>query len=332
LSAGGFPTRPPKKVADQASLLQIESFIEMMAAERGSSLNTLEAYRRDLLDFADFALTKSSNALEADTDLVRAYLQKVQRAGYATSTSARRLSSLKQFYKFLFSEGRRPDSPCDSLQGPKQTRPLPRVLSEDEVDQLLEVARARQFNDPSPGHVRFTALLEVLYASGLRVTELVSLPLSAVTGDPRLLFVKGKGGRERLVPVSDNARMALSVYLTVRDHFLEKAGVENSLFLFPSRGKAGHLTRLRVSQLLDELAIEAGIDPRRVSPHVLRHAFASHLLNHGADLRSVQQMLGHADISTTQIYTHILEERLLSLVRSGHPLSPDKKSDKDNQA
>ena len=292
-----------------------------MAAERGSSLNTLEAYRRDLLDFAGFALQKSSDLLNADTELVRAYLQKVQRAGYATSTSARRLSSLKQFYKFLFSEGQRQDSPCDSLQGPKQQRPLPKVLSENEVDLLLEAARARQFNDATPGHIRFTALLEVLYASGLRVTEMVSMPMAAVMGDPRLLFIKGKGGRERMVPISDSARMAIALYLTERDFFLEKAGVTESPFLFPSRGKAGHLTRLRVSQLLDELAVEAGIDPRRVGPHVLRHAFASHLLNHGADLRSVQQMLGHADISTTQIYTHILEERLQALVRTGHPLA-----------
>jgi integrase/recombinase XerD len=328
LIAGRPDTRPAKGAADQASLLQIESFLEMMAAERGSSLNTLEAYRRDLLDFTQFAWKKSSSLLEADTELVRAYLQKVQRAGYASSTSARRLSSLKQFYKFLFSEGQRQDSPCDSLQGPKQARPLPRVLGEEEVDQLLEVARARQFNDPSPAHIRFTVLLELLYASGLRVTELVSLPLSAVTGDPRLLFVRGKGGRERMVPVSDNARMALSVYMTVRDHFVEKAGAKSSPFLFPSRGRSGHLTRLRVSQLLDELAVETGIDPRRVSPHVLRHAFASHLLNHGADLRSVQQMLGHADISTTQIYTHILEERLQALVRTGHPLAKTRDGDR----
>jgi integrase/recombinase XerD len=303
------------------SFRHIESFLEMMAAERGASLNTLEAYRRDLLDFTGFAMHRKQGLVDVDTETVKAYLEKVRKAGYATSTSARRLSSLKQFYKFLFSEGHRGDSPCDSLEGPKQVRPLPKVLSEDEVDHLLQTARARQFNEPTARHVRLTVLLEILYASGLRITELVSLPLSATTGDPRLLFVKGKGGRERMVPISEDARMALQVYMSMRPGFVQAAGVAQSAFLFPSRGKAGHLTRIRVSQLLDELAIEAGIDPRRVSPHVLRHAFASHLLNRGADLRSVQQMLGHADISTTQIYTHILEERLQALVRTGHPLA-----------
>ena len=317
----GTPHRPKEPVGTQASLHQIEAFTEMLAAERGSSLNTLEAYRRDLHDFAAFASKRSVTLLDADTDTIRAYLERLKRAGFATSTSARRLSALKQFYKFLFSEGQRESSPCDSLEGPKQVRPLPKVLSEDEVDLLLHTARLRQRRDPSPGNIRLIALLEVLYASGLRITELVSLPMAALSGDPRLLFIKGKGGRERMVPISLAARDAMQAYVDVRKNFLRVSGVKGNNFLFPSRGKVGHLTRLRVSQLLDELAVEADIDPKRVSPHVLRHAFASHLLNRGADLRSVQQMLGHADISTTQIYTHILEERLQTLVREGHPLA-----------
>ena len=317
----GPATRPDEPAVSPANAALIESFLEMMAAERGSSINTLEAYRRDLVDFAAFASGKKQALVDVETEIVRAYLQKVQRAGYATSTSARRLSSLKQFYKFLFTEGTRPDSPCDALEGPKQVRPLPKVLSEADVDRLMQTARHRVATDPTPEAIRLVALLDMLYASGLRITELVSLPMAAIMGDPRLIFVRGKGGRERMVPISPSARDALQQYLAVRSHHVEKAGVAESPFVFPSRGKAGHLTRIRVSQLLDELAVEAGIDPRRVSPHVLRHAFASHLLNNGADLRSVQQMLGHADISTTQIYTHILEERLQALVRSGHPLA-----------
>ena len=298
----------------------IEAFLEMMAAERGAALNTLDAYRRDLSGFAEFAARRGGLKC-ADTEAIRAYLARLDDAGFAPRTAARRLSALKQFFRFLYADGIRTDDPAASLEGPKRGRSLPKVLTVSEVDQLLQAAQARVANDGSPRHVRLAALLEVIYATGLRVTELVKLPVSAARGDARVLLVKGKGGRERMVPLSPPAKVAMAEYLKVRPGFLEKAGTRGAAFLFPSRGKAGHLTRVRFFQLLDELAIEAGIDPRRVSPHVLRHAFASHLLNNGADLRSVQQMLGHADISTTQIYTHVLEERLQALVRDGHPLA-----------
>jgi integrase/recombinase XerD len=298
----------------------IEAFLEMMAAERGAALNTLEAYRRDLADFQQFA-ARRGGLKAADAETIRAYLARMEGAGFAARTAARRLSALKQFFRFLYADGMRADDPAASLEGPKRARSLPKVLSVSEVDRLMEAARARMAADESPRHVRLVALLEVIYATGLRVSELVSLPVSSARGDARVLLVRGKGGRERLVPLSVPAKTAMTEYLKVRPAFLEQAGPRGAAFLFPSRGKEGHLTRVRFFQLLDELAVEAGIDPRRVSPHVLRHAFASHLLNNGADLRSVQQMLGHADISTTQIYTHVLEERLQALVRDGHPLA-----------
>ncbi len=299
----------------------IEGFLEMLAAERGAAENTLQAYARDLGDFREFVATKRARLIDADDEVIRAYLAKLDHAGFATSTAARRLSAIKQFYRFLFGDGLRADDPAASIEGPKQRRSLPKTLSEADIDALMDAVRGRPGSGADPRQIRLAALLEVAYATGLRVTELVSLPFGAVTGDTRVLLVRGKGGRERLVPLSVPARKALDDYLEVRDFFLKGAGPKGAPFLFPSRGKAGHLTRIRFVQLLDELAVAAGIDPRRVSPHVLRHAFASHLLNHGADLRSVQQMLGHADISTTQIYTHVLEERLQALVRSGHPLA-----------
>ncbi|MGE0667064.1 MAG: site-specific tyrosine recombinase XerD [Sphingomonadales bacterium] len=298
----------------------IEAFLEMMAAERGAAFNTLEAYRRDISGFAEFA-ARRGGLKGADTEAIRAYLARLDDAGFAPRTAARRLSALKQFFRFLYADGIRTDDPAASLEGPKRGRSLPKVLTVSEVDRLMEAAQARLVKDRSPRHVRLAALLEVIYATGLRVSELVKLPVSAARGDVRVLLVKGKGGRERLVPLSPPAKASLADYLKVRPVFLEQAGQRGAPFLFPSRGKAGHLTRVRFFQLLDALAVEAGIDPQRVSPHVLRHAFASHLLNNGADLRSVQQMLGHADISTTQIYTHVLEERLQALVRDGHPLA-----------
>lgn len=298
----------------------IEAFLEMMAAERGAALNTLEAYRRDLSDFGEFA-ARRGGLKATDTETIRAYLARLDDAGFAPRTAARRLSALKQFFRFMYADGMRADDPAASLEGPKRGRTLPKVLTVSEVDQLMQAAQARRTAGDSPRHVRLVALLEVIYATGLRVSELVKLPVSAARGDARVLLVKGKGGRERMVPLSPPAKAAMTEYLKVRPKFLEQAGTRGAAYLFPSRGKAGHLTRVRFFQLLDELAMEAGIDPRRVSPHVLRHAFASHLLNNGADLRSVQQMLGHADISTTQIYTHVLEERLQALVRDGHPLA-----------
>lgn len=285
----------------------------MLVAERGAARLTIDAYRRDLDDYEDFLLRRRATPLDTDADAVRAYLGHLTDR-FAASTCARRLSCLRQFHKFLFAEEVRGDDPTATIDSPRRQAPLPKVLSEAEVDDLLLAARVR---DGACG-LRCLALVELLYATGLRVSELVGLPLATVGGDPRFLMVRGKGEKERLVPMGEAAKQAVEAYLAVRDEFLREGEV--SPWLFPSRGAEGHLTRRRLGQMLKDLAIEAGIEPRRVSPHVLRHAFASHLLAHGADLRAVQQMLGHADIATTQIYTHVLEERLKALVRDHHPL------------
>ena len=298
--------------------LQREAFLEYLVAERGASENTLAAYQRDLETFADFLAARGLDCCAAQSGDLRDYIASLSRAGLAASTSARRLSTLRQFHRFLLDEGIRGDDPTATIDGARRSRSLPKVLSEAEVERLLAVAKAR------PGHAgrRLVALLELLYATGLRVSELVALPLAAVQRDQPVLIVRGKGDKERMVPLSQPARQALSAYREVRERFLP-AGRE-SKWLFPSRAGSGHLTRHRFGQLLKVLALEAGLDPAKVSPHVLRHAFASHLLDHGADLRAVQQMLGHADISTTQIYTHVLNERLKSLVLEHHPLAADK--------
>lgn len=293
----------------------MEAFLEMLAAERGAADNTLDAYRRDLEHLAAFLAPRGRGPAQASAEDLRSYLGALETAGMAARTAARRLSALRQYYRFLVGEERRADDPTLQLSSPRQGRSLPKILSEEEVTGLLEAARRRQ----GPEGLRLVAILELLYATGLRVSELVGLPAAAVARDPRLLIVRGKGGRERMVPLSEPARAALLAYEPARRSFLRRSGDER--WLFPSRGGDGHLTRHRVAQLLKELAVEAGTDPRKVSPHVLRHAFASHLLAHGADLRAVQQMLGHADISTTQIYTHVLDERLKSLVRDHHPLA-----------
>lgn len=305
-----------------------DAFLEMLSAERGASANTLDAYRRDLEHCEDFLSGRRRGLSDARTDDLRAYLRFLTVSGMAPRTAARRLSALRQFYRFLYEDRLRADDPTTGLESPRQGRALPKLLSEAEVEHLLDTARA----DPSPEGVRLVTLLELLYATGLRVSELVSLPLSATARDPRVLLVQGKGGRERLVPLSGPAREALSSYREIRAGFLmskeaakqarsRKMRAPESPWLFPSRGKSGHLTRHRVGQLLKDLAVAAGIDPAKVSPHVMRHAFASHLLDHGADLRAVQKMLGHADISTTQIYTHVLSERMKNLVLKHHPLS-----------
>lgn len=296
----------------------LEAFLEMLIAERGAAANTVAAYQRDLGDCASFlgGGAKSSMApLDgATTEGLRKYLKELERRGMAPRTVARRISALRMFYRFLHAEGLRTDDPTSVLESPRQGRSLPKILSQEEVSALLSAASERA----GPEGVRLKALVELCYATGLRVSELVGLPLAAVQRDPRVIVVLGKGNRERMVPLNDPAREAVRAYLAVRDKFLRGEGGNN--YLFP--GSAGRaLSRQRFFQLLKELAAAAGIEPRRVSPHVLRHAFATHLLNNDADLRSVQKMLGHVDISTTQIYTHVLDERLRQLVNERHPLA-----------
>ncbi|MCW8835209.1 MAG: site-specific tyrosine recombinase XerD [Rhodospirillales bacterium] len=308
-----------------SSCRHIESFLEMMLAERGAAANTIESYRRDLEDFSGFVTRRGGRPEAAVEDDVRKYLAALSKAGRAPRTAARRLSALRQFFRFLYAEGVRRDDPTGALDGPRLGRPLPKYLSEAEVAQLLEAARRREGAEG----VRLITLLELLYATGMRVSELLGLPASAFSRNGDVLIIRGKGGKERMVPLSDPARAALASYAAVREHFLgdRKAAMRRERWLFPSRSRDGRLSRSAFAAQLKTLAAEAGIDPGRVSPHVLRHSFASHLLAHGADLRSVQQMLGHADIATTQIYTHVLDERLRSLVQSAHPLARTRKRD-----
>ncbi|KAA5804000.1 tyrosine recombinase [Alkalicaulis satelles] len=300
----------------------IALFLDMMAAERGAARNTLDAYRRDLEDASARLTARGVDLDDAATPDLEALLAALARDGLAPATTARRLSALKRYYRFLLKEGLRADDPAAALSGPKRARPLPKVLSEADVDALFAAADALD----GPGGARARALLELLYAGGLRVTELVSLPLAAFARAERCVIVTGKGGRERLVPLTNAALEAVSAYKAVRDvHLPPRTAPSRSRaerYLFPSRtGTQGHLTRERFAQLLKDIALEAGLDPAAISPHVLRHAFATHLLAHGADLRSVQLLLGHADVSTTQIYTHVLEERLTRLVHDAHPLA-----------
>jgi len=299
---------------------EIESFLEMMSAERGASDNTLAAYRRDLEDWAITLGKAKRDLLTVGTGSLETVLAGWANKGHAPSTAARKLSALKQFCLFLQTEGLREDNPAHNLKGPKQGRPLPKVLSEADVDALFSVAEANQ----SEKGLRLLCLLEILYAGGLRVTELVTLKKNAVTRRDGCLMIKGKGGRERLVPLTDAAQRSISKWLEVRDHTLPTNVIARDrakAFLFPSSSKMGHLTRERFAQMLKDLAQRAGLNARKISPHVLRHAFATHLLARGADLRSVQTLLGHADISTTQIYTHVLDERMRELVETKHPLA-----------
>jgi integrase/recombinase XerD len=293
-----------------------ETFLEMMVAERGASRHTIDAYRRDLSSYESFLERRDLQCESADVAAVRAWLAHLSSEGLSAATMARRLSAIRQFHRFLYLEGARPDDPTQTVEGPRQQRPLPRLLDEGEIEALIEAARHRTDAEG----LRLTACLELLYASGLRVSELVGLPLSALAPDRSLLTVLGKGSKERMVPTGRAARAALEAYLGVRERFLGR-NVKASPYLFPSRARAGHLTRQRLTQLLKQLAVEAGMDPARLSPHVLRHAFASHLLAGGADLRAVQMMLGHADIATTQVYTHVQGDRLAAAVRAHHPLA-----------
>lgn len=300
----------------------IEAFLEMLAAERGAALNTLESYRRDLDDFAGFVSGGRGVHLAEARD-ISTYLADLTKRGFASSSQARRLSAIRQFFRFLYSEGVRGDDPSATIGAPKKVQSLPNVLTEAEVDRLIESARFNASLDgESPARrlraLRLYTLLEVLYATGLRVSELVSLPASATRRDAQVLTIVGKGGKERMVPLSDRARGAMRDYFDL-SHANKKYA--KSPWLFPSHGASGHFTRQAFGRDLKMLASDVGIDARKISPHVLRHAFASHLLQNGADLRMVQQLLGHADISTTQIYTHVLEERLRKLVEEHHPLA-----------
>ncbi len=300
-----------------------EAFLEMLAAERGASANTLSAYRRDLEDFRERA-GRLADATAAD---VRLYLAGMAGRGLAATSQARRLSALRQFFRFLLAENLRSDDPTGTAERPKPRRSLPKILSVAEVDRLLEAAR-RQADavDLTPNRrlaaLRILTLLELLYATGLRVSELVSLPASAGRGGRPFIAVTGKGGRERLVPLNNAAHAALEEYRAAR----ASLGKAESKWLFPTDSDTGHLTRQAFARDLKAVAALAGLDPAKLSPHVLRHAFATHLLAGGADLRAVQTLLGHADISTTQIYTHVLDERLKQLVNEHHPLADPKRA------
>lgn len=302
----------------------ISSFLEAQAAELGAATNTQLAYGRDLKDFAGWIAARKQDFTTADRDLVEAYLIDCDAQGLAKSTRARRLSAIKQIYRFAFEEGWREDNPAIQIKGPGREKRLPKTLEVVEVDRLLDAARnsGRTLQD----RLRNICLMELLYATGMRVTELVSLPVSSARGDPRMLLILGKGGKERMVPLSPPARNALSLWLGARDEAEDKAvakGSSRSKFLFPSRGKLGHLTRHRFYLLIKEFAVQGGVSPEKVTPHTLRHAFATHLLANGADLRSIQTLLGHADVATTEIYTHVLDERLAELVLEHHPLATD---------
>lgn len=298
----------------------IEPFLEMLAVERGASRHTLEAYRHDLARAAAFLRSRGRSLETASEVELRAFLQAESAAGLGVATIARRLAALRTYFRFLYLDGRRSDDPAAGLDAPKRAPPLPRLLGEAEVLALIEAARA----DPSPAGVRLLTLLELLYATGLRASELVGLPLSALAADRSHLLVRGKGGRERLVPLGGPARAVLDRWLGLRRGFLEAP--RSARFLFPSRSRSGHLTRQRLLQLLKALAPAAGLDPARLSPHVLRHAFATHLLERGADLRAVQALLGHADIATTQVYTHVQTHRLAAVVETHHPLARDRRT------
>jgi integrase/recombinase XerD len=298
----------------------IELFLDMIAAERGASANTLDAYRRDLADFSADLVNAGDTIAAADSDALRAHLGRLDQRGLAAASVARRLSAIRQLYRFLYGEGHRSDDPAAVIEGPKRGRSLPKVLSVKQVDGLLAQAREGVKVEAKSERLRaarLNCLLEVLYATGLRVSELVSLPEAAARRDQRMLVIRGKGGRERLVPLNDQAKRTMADYLALR----AEAKLDKSKWLFPSFGESGHLSRQHFARELKALAAAAGLKAAQVSPHVLRHAFASHLLQNGADLRVVQTLLGHADISTTQIYTHVLEERLKSLVRDLHPLA-----------
>ncbi len=312
-------TRRPR-ASDKAL---VELFLDMQAAERGAGDNTLSAYRNDLDDLSAYLHAADQTIVDATTDDLRGFIASLAERGFKSSSLARRLSAVRQLYRFLYAEEKRVDDPAAVLEGPKRGRSLPKVLSIADVDALIAQARTDAENgERSPAQrlraVRLLCLLEVVYATGLRVSELVALPASAARREQHMLVVRGKGGKERLVPLNKEAKRAMAEYLDLR---AEAGRDSQSKWLFPSFGEQGHLTRQHFARELKAIGQACGIQPARLSPHVLRHAFASHLLHNGADLRVVQTLLGHADISTTQIYTHVLEERLKTLVRDLHPLA-----------
>jgi len=320
---GHSNVRSSAGAARQSDERLVALYLDMLAAERGAGKNTLAAYGRDLEDLSAYLKAAGRSIAKANTRDLRAYLGELARRGLRVTTVARRLSAVRQLYRFLYAEGRRGDDPAAVLEGPKRERAVPKTLTLAEVEQLLRVAGKSDPQAPLPARLRETrlaCLLEILYATGLRVSELVALPISAARKDARAIIVRGKGNKERLVPLNDAAKHAMVAYLNL----LAQSGREaQSKWLFPSFGEGGHLTRQHFARELKTLAAAAGLRAAQLSPHVLRHAFASHLLHNGADLRVVQTLLGHTDISTTQIYTHVLEERLKSLVRDLHPLAQD---------
>jgi len=293
----------------------IEAFLEMMSAERGAGVNTLAAYARDLADFAAYPKRGLAAASRED---IRGYLAGLSAAGLAPSSQARRLSALRQFFGFLYAEDIRKDNPTEAVEAPRTSRPLPKILSAADLDAMIAAAQGEDAEAK-----RLTCIVEMLYAAGLRVSELAGLPLAAVKNKDGFILVKGKGGKERLAPLNASARAAIAAYLDVRAEFLPKPPrrAHAERYLFCSRGADGFLTRQRLHQLLKSLAAKAGLDPAKVSPHVLRHAFATHLVEGGADLRSVQTLLGHADIATTEIYTHVAKDHLKKVMHKAHPLA-----------
>ena len=302
----------------------IETFLEAMYAEQDASENTLKAYSADLKEFSDYLKKEKSDFLHANRSHIEGYLVSLDIRGIAQATRARRLSAVRQLYRFAFEEGWRDYDPATQIRGPKKKRHLPKTLTEAEVDRLLEAAQ--QTGRSNTERLRNSCLMQLLYSTGMRVTELVSLPVAAVRGNPEMVLVRGKGDKERLVPLSPPAKMAIAAWLKRRDTAedeAEAAGKQPSRFLFPSNGKLGHLTRIRFYTLVKEIAVVAGVSPETVTPHTLRHAFATHLLAGGADLRVIQMLLGHADVATTEIYTHVLDENLKTLVLKHHPLAED---------
>ena len=300
----------------------ISTFLDAQAAELGAARNTLLAYGRDLKDVAEWLTGRGADFNSAEQADIEAYLIHCDAQGLAKSTRARRLSAIKQLYRFAFEEGWRDSNPAIQIASPGQDKRLPKTLDEAEVDALLVSARA--FGRGDHDRMRDTCLMELLYATGMRVSELVGLPVSSARGDPQMLLILGKGGKERMVPLSPPARAALGAWIAVRDDkqaAAEAKGVQTSRFLFPSRGASGHLTRHWFYARIKSIAVHAGVDPSKVTPHTLRHAFATHLLAGGADLRAIQTMLGHADVATTEIYTHVVDERLTQLVLDHHPLA-----------